>query len=774
MSVCAADGKRHFKEGIKHSNNLQWDKAAEQYALAAAEDPSNTEYQLHLKRALVNAGLMMVELGNRLAEQKDFAGAYSAYRRATAFDPGNELAGARMHRMLEAQGLGPGETGLRAGTSNGGHKSLLAAHVAAGTPPAITNSSLSPQLRKTDVILRNTNLMAAIEQLAQSMRLNVAFDQQSETAIKSRQVNLELQDITGPQALQVLLHMHNLTYVQVARRTIVVVQDNAQNRLRYEPMAVRAFPIYGADVNEVKAAITGIINPKQLVVSKQQNALLARDTPANLELIDSLIRSLDKSRAEVLIDVKLYEVSRNALLEIGNQLRDSGSQDNPVGLRTAGGIGQQAAIAGNAVRTLKGPLDFALGLPSSTLSIFQDKGKAKLLASTQVHVLDNEQHQIRIGQRVPYKSGSTLPGVTGQPGTGTPPVPPLPGYAFESIQYQDVGLNIDMQPQVFEDEVQVKMKIESSSVDRSSGDLTPSFNQRTMSSVARTKTGQTTMIAAVSQNEESRRTQGIPVLGLIPILGRFFATPTMSNRRNDMVITVTPHILRRADFGENEHLAKDAGRGQDTSRVLTVEQILYQADLDDAREDRIARNASVDPPGSLDLKPTPTDSPAAVVSNGIVRPQTTSLARLSTVSDRPAPRIERVTVEGPPQDLESFEKAGEGPGEPAALSLSFEAEALPPGVKDQAQVAVVASHLEQLSPGTICVRYDPRLLEITGIAGGLASGIRYSTREDLLIVTFGELARGDAGRGRLFSVMLKGKTGSGVDLAWVRDRSGCR
>jgi len=78
VAAFAADGKKHFKQGMKYEENQQWDKAAEQFALAVAEKPSNVEYQLHLQRALVSAGIMLVKRGDGLAEQKDYNAAYQA------------------------------------------------------------------------------------------------------------------------------------------------------------------------------------------------------------------------------------------------------------------------------------------------------------------------------------------------------------------------------------------------------------------------------------------------------------------------------------------------------------------------------------------------------------------------------------------------------------------------------------------------------------------------------------------------------------------------
>src|ERR1051325_9589243 len=100
--ISFADHKKHFKEGLKYEENRQWDKAAEEYALANSEKPSNVEYQLHLSRALINAALMLIERGDRLADQKDFQAAYQAYRQAFAFDQTNELSLIKARKMLEA------------------------------------------------------------------------------------------------------------------------------------------------------------------------------------------------------------------------------------------------------------------------------------------------------------------------------------------------------------------------------------------------------------------------------------------------------------------------------------------------------------------------------------------------------------------------------------------------------------------------------------------------------------------------------------------------
>lgn len=635
IAAFAADGKKHFKEGLKFEENRQWDKAAQEFALAVSEKPSNVEYQLHLQRALVSAAIMLVERGDSLAEKKDYNAAYNAYRQAFAFDPTNELALIKMRRMLEAQGL-PTDNLPTSGDPSGPKfrprtdSNLKASYTADGAPaPARTMRVQMPAIpgrrfTKTDVIYRDTNILTAIEQLAQMMKLNVIFDMMVINQMKMFKLTVELRDVTYPNALEWILKTNNLMYAQIGARTIVIASDNPQQRMRYEPYAVRTFYIKNALVEEVRGAVQAALATKQMTTVKQLNALIVRDTPSNLELVENLINSIDKSKAEVLVDVNIYEVSRTDLLQLGNQFNVPGGQAGALDVGNLGGFGQNGSTLGRAHSFVtSGLAAFAFGMPPSSISFFQNKGKAKLLASTQVHVLDNEANAVRIGQRVPIQTAS-LPSYspvsnTNNTGKGNNlnqsdlslGLNNAFGYGVPQIQYENVGLNIDITPNVYEDDVQMKMKIETTSVDSSTGKLTPSFNQRTMTSVARVKDGQTTLVAGVSQNVESKTVKGMPLIGLIPILGRFFSTPETDNRQSDVVITVTPHILRRADITEEDHLARAAGDQQSSSNQLKIDQILYLADQEDAQPNQIAENAV---PAQTEAKPPPVSAPPVIVN----------------------------------------------------------------------------------------------------------------------------------------------------------------
>jgi general secretion pathway protein D len=630
------------------------------------------------------------------------------------------------------------------------------------------------------------------------MKLNVIFDQQVTTQMRLLKITVELRDVTYPKALEMILKTNNLMYAQIDTRTIVIAADQIQQRAKYEPFAVRTFYLKNATVADAKAAIQGALLTKAgMTEVKQLNALIVRDTPSNLDLIENLIASIDKSKAEVLIDVNIYEVSRTELLQLGNQFTAESSDTNPLGLNRLGGINAESAILGVGARTLTGPLGFALGLPNSTVSFFQNKGKSKLLASTQIHVLDNEANAVRIGQRVPIQTAS-LPSFTNvsdttarrgtnQTGLNANDLSLGLGGAFgvgiPQIQYENVGLNIDITPNVYEDDVQMKMKVESTSVDSSTGKLTPTFNQRTMTSVARVKDGQTTLVAGVSQNIEGRVVKGLPLIGLIPILGRFFSTPETDNRQSDVVITVTPHILRRADITDEDHLARAAGDQQGATNQLRIDQILYLADQEDAQQNQVAEGAR---PAAPETKVTPAASPPVVSrsdSPGVVvvappTAQPTAPNIIKTTVSRPgvppsdAPANPQPTIQpnkktsGEDEDDDDEDEDEPVPGQqrPATPLMVHVRPTVTVAARGQDfYVAVFVNGNGEVSSAHLALTYDPSLLEVKGVrdsgmlsAGGVRAELSYSAESGVVAIQMDrpQGTPGVAARGQLCLIVF--------------------
>jgi general secretion pathway protein D len=600
-------GKKNFKDGVKYESNEQWDLAAEQYAIAVAGEPGNAEYRLRLLRAMQMASLMLSARGDLLEARNDYASAYNAYARAYTYDPTNERARTKMARMIEQQKA----------EISGGEPAKY--NQQTGNPIPTGNETQAPQRPPRGEVMQRieykapTSLKVVIENLAYQLNLNVIFD---ESFIDKSRFSLSLNDVTLANALDMVLMQNKLTFEQVDRRTIFVYPDNLANRQRLEKLMIKTFYLNNADLNETRNLVQAHLGQqRQIHTSKQLNALIIRATPSELAVARELIESIDKNRSEVIIDINVYEVSNFTSLDLGNQLasksltmttpvnESEGKADTAASasLGDLGGWGRAGASAlAGSLLGFGGGMGAIIGLPPSSLSLLQSKITSKLLASIQVHSLDGEQNQTVVGRQIPYRTGSSfLTGAIGtQPGSGGL------GYPVDSISYRDIGLVIDLIPTITnEGYVQVKLKLESSNSDSNSDalSLTPTLTKRSLSTISRVQDGVTAVVASVKQDIKGDSRTTIPVVGMIPILGRLFTTPRQSNDQSDIVITVTPHIIRTPEIKAEDYLARLYGTHQ-SGMVPRIEDVILRAQAEEEQERRMIVQQPSDQPGSARIK----------------------------------------------------------------------------------------------------------------------------------------------------------------------------
>jgi len=607
-------GDKNFKRGMDYEEKQQWDKAAQEFTLAVAADPSNMEYQLHFRRASFNASQTYMQQGRSLSERGDFVGAYNAFRQAYGFDPVNELAVSEMDRMLRLQAVKEGRAAPN-GAKNGDFSE------GNGTPSNGTTSNAgqdlaTPREQQLRVIDVKGDLKSLIRSLAEQLNLNVIFDRQSFT--QSRPVDISLKDVTTAQALDYVFLQEGLFFQKLSRRTILVA-DQAR-RPQYQQLVLRTFFLSNMKPADARTLVQQAIppsvgRPQTIVVPDDAtNSLTVRDTAENVRLIGDLLQSIDKDRAEVVMDVSIYEVSKSDLLQFGNQIGTPGSN----GVFSIGGSPGFALLTDNGVVnggrgvnlgiTTPTALAAALVIPQSVLTAFASKNNTKLIASTQVHAFNGEESTARIGQRVPVQTAQAYPfGVqTGTPSPNNGTLFPTGG--FPVINYEPTGLTLKFTPQVFPNlDVQVKMNIESKDV-LGASTLTPTFTERTITGTARVQNNRTMMLASVSQDVQTNGRQGLPWLGGLPFLGRLFTSPTRDNRQIDIVISVTPRVLRAPAVTPRDEEMRPSGTLQSPTTGSLAEMI-READ----REDQIAAARTLPRNVSLQLPDAPLVKPGETV-----------------------------------------------------------------------------------------------------------------------------------------------------------------
>ncbi len=548
------DGKKFFKEGMRAEVAEDWEKAVESFALAVSENPKNPEYRLHLQRATFMASQMYMKKGTLLANEKDFKGGYEAFRRAYGYDPTNELAKAEMERMAREFRAQNGDAEIDG--NKDGVKIVPTNFSPTNLPP---NFQVPQKLEVlTDFYFPNRDLQEVIKELARRLDLNVLFD--VDTFRTKTNITIDLKEVTAAKALDYIFLQQNLFFQKVGPRTILVA--NQQRRNFFQQLVLRTFYLANANPKDVQKVVQQAIpvqqgrTPTIVLIDEETNSITLRDTAENIELMEKLIKSLDKDRAEVVMDVAIYEVNKSDLLQFGNQLGTVG--DNGT-LRNLGGVNLPFVTKGTTQNITSGfpfkaadVASIALGLPISNITALQSKSNTKLIASTQIHAFNNQDSSARIGQRVPVRTASFAPvGTTGTTNNNN--------FVGDVINYEQVGLTLKFKPIVFPNQdVQVVMEIESKDV-AGANTLTPTFTERTIKGTARVQNNKTLLLASVAQGVESNGRSGLPLLGLIPILGRLFTAPTKDNRQVDIVIAITPRVIRAPSILPEDTIERPTG-----------------------------------------------------------------------------------------------------------------------------------------------------------------------------------------------------------------------
>jgi general secretion pathway protein D len=742
ITAFAKKGEKNFKRGLELENSQQWDKAAQEFTLAVAADPANMEYQMHFRRASFNASQTFMQQGRSLAEQGDFLGAYNAFRQAYGYDSVNELAVAEMERMLRLQAVKEGKTSPKPADPQ---DTIF-------TPTSASSQDLAPtsstQMR---VVSYTGDLKSFIRLYAEQLNLNVIFDKQSFPSGQSRNLDINLHDVTTAQALDYVFLQESLFFQKLSRRTILVADQS--RRPQYQQLVLRTFFLSNMKPTDARTLVQQAIppsvgRPQTIVVPDDAtNSLTVRDTAENVRLIGDLLQSIDKDRAEVVMDVNIYEVSKNDLFQFGNQIGTPGSNGvfniggSPgFSLLTDNGIvnggGGRGVNLGAFVGSVPTALAAALVVPQSTLTAFQSRDNTRLIASTQVNAFNGEESTARIGQRVPVQTAQAYPfGVqTGTTTTNTG----FPSGGFPVINYEPTGLTLKFTPQVFPNlDVQVKMNIESKDV-LGASTLTPTFTERTITGTARVQNNRTMMLASVSQDVETRGRQGLPFVGGFPVVGRLFTSPTHNNRQIDIVISVTPRVLRAPTVTPRDEEMRPSGT-LSSPTTGSLAEMVREADHDDqiAAARAIPRDVNVQLP-DREIEPA-TQNEQAVTP--VVNKQ------VATVDKKTTETVEELPAFVPaPKSLVSTQAASEvatvNTGNagtqnavltsyPAATNTSLNTRSGariaqlslangdgPLKVGEKRRYAVQLSSDVSLSVAMLALRFDPKVIKVNAVSAG--------------------------------------------------------
>jgi general secretion pathway protein D len=273
-----------------------------------------------------------------------------------------------------------------------------------------------------------------------------------------------------------------------------------------------------------------------------------KDTPAAIRLAERLIAAQDLAEPEVMLEVEVLEVARNRLLELGIRYPQS------LAVSLVGAAGTPGSVTLREWQNRSSDLvRLTFTDPLFLFSLHQQDGRTNVLANPRIRVKNKEKARIHIGDRVPVIT--TTAAATG-------------GFVSESVTYLDVGLKLEVEPQIFlEDEVGIKVGLEVSNIVREvrsttstsgGGSLTYQIGTRNATTNLRLRDGETQVLAGLISDEDRRTADRVPGLGDLPIAGRLFSSTRDTTTRSEIVLLITPRLQRtlaRPDAGSVEFAA---------------------------------------------------------------------------------------------------------------------------------------------------------------------------------------------------------------------------
>jgi general secretion pathway protein D len=283
------------------------------------------------------------------------------------------------------------------------------------------------------------------------------------------------------------------------------------------------------------------------------NAISIKDTPERIAAAGRLIAAIDKARPEVVIEVELLEVDRNRLQEYGLQISSPPAPDSPLP-GVAGSVNVDSTnLSLQRLRSLTRADVFLSGLPGIYYRLLKNDANTRTLANPQLRTSEGLPAQARFGERVPIPSTQFAPIATG--GINQQPI--------TSFVYENIGVNIDITPRMHhDDEVTLALKLSLTSISGAGFGGLPTFGNREITTTIRLKDGETNMLAGLIRDDERTVLSGTPGLSDLPLIGRLFANNRKESQQTDIILTLTPHIVRVLDLSEADlrpfRLARDS------------------------------------------------------------------------------------------------------------------------------------------------------------------------------------------------------------------------
>lgn len=469
------------------------------------------------------------------------------YKRALGLDPDSPrassglegIAADRRHAALVQDAEGwfrkqnyvEAETRLRAvlaeNPANGPARNLLRrvedAKAAQSLMPPVLRSAAG---KKVTLEFKEANIRSVFEVIGHTTGINFVFDKDVKPDLRT---TISVRNTTVEDAIKLILLTSQLERKVLNDNTLLIYPNTPAKQKEYQELVVRSFYVANADVKQMMNLVRTVVKTRDIYVDEKLNLLVMKDTPEAVRLAEKLIATQDMADPEVTLEVEVLEVSTSRLKELGVRFPDSVSFQDPA---TVG--------AANAVMRASGPLVGFVATPALLLNLRQQDGYANVLANPRIRVKNREKAKVHIGDRVPVITTTSTANVG----------------VSASVNYLDVGLKLEVEPTIhLEGDVAIKVGLEVSNIVKevptTGGGLAYQVGTRNAATVLRLHDGETQVLAGLIQDEERQTANRLPGVGDLPVVGRLFSSNLDTRGKTEIVLLITPHIVRNLTRGDH-------------------------------------------------------------------------------------------------------------------------------------------------------------------------------------------------------------------------------
>ena len=511
----------------------------------ARKNPRQVETRAALLRGKSMAAEQLTREARSALDAERLDDAEKSYNRLLAIDPNNTQAKTDLQLLRirrDRNGLlAKAEELLRSGDLEGAERKLRSVLLENPThrkalalmkqisqrqlKTAPLTPVLDPEFKKIiSLEFRDANLKDVFDSIWHASGINFILDRDVRSDTKA---SIYVRDVTIEEAIDALLMTQQLAKKVVSAKTLFIYPKTPQKMSEYQDLIVRNFYLSYADAKQIQAMLKTVLKTKEAYIDEKRNLLIVRDNQENVDMAEKLIRAHDQAEPEVMLAIDVIEIKRSKLNELGITF------PNTVALGVANPITVQAlgrlTTSGINV-SLNGPNSGTVPGVIGQINLTDTDGDTNMLANPRIRVRNREKAKIHIGDRLPVVTSN---------------VSTTPGFSTETVNYLDVGLKLEVEPQVMlDDDVTIKINLEVSSASPSK--VNPKYydvGTRNTTTVLTIHDGETQVLAGLIRDDERQSSSRLPGLGDIPLLGRLFSNESHSKDKTEIILAITPHVL---------------------------------------------------------------------------------------------------------------------------------------------------------------------------------------------------------------------------------------